>query len=217
LPDEIGLFEAMYSQRAIRSFKPDDIPEEAILRIVEAATKAPSGGNMQPWAFIVVRDTAMRGSLAEIARDAFNAMYKGALARAQPGDPPPFPRLKPMIEKIELIPTWIIVCTVLPEGMRPENAPMLAGSVYPAVQNLLLAARGLGIGSVLTGLFGGPQLARTAKILGTPPHVVPTAFIPLGYPDREHFGSTSRRPLVEVLHWDRWQGDRENTAAAVHR
>src|ERR1700728_4163239 len=131
LPNEIGLFEAMYSQRAIRSFKPDEIPEEAILRIVEAATKAPSGGNMQPWAFIVVRDAAMRGSLAEIARDTFNAMYKGALARAEPVDAPPFPRLKPMIESIELIPTWVIVCTVLPEGMQPENAPMLAGSVYP--------------------------------------------------------------------------------------
>ena len=95
LTDEIGLFEAMYSQRAIRSFKPDEIPEEAILRIVEAATKAPSGGNMQPWAFIVVRDRAVRGSLAEVARETFNGMYNGATARAEPGDPPPFPRLSP--------------------------------------------------------------------------------------------------------------------------
>ena len=211
---EIGLFEAMFSQRAIRSFKPDPIPDDVLDHILTAATKAPSGGNSQPWAFVVVRDPAVRSELGACATERFAAMYEGALARAEPGDPQPFPRLKPMVDAIDVIPVWVVVCAVLPEGAPENMSAMLGGSIFPAVQNLLLAARGHGIGSVLTGLLSGP---RPKEILGLPDRVEPMAFIPLGYPDKEHFGPTTRRPISEVVHHDRWEGFRENTAQLAHR
>ena len=158
---DIGLFEAIYSQRAIRSFKPDPVPEELIEKVVEAATKAPSGGNSQPWAFIVVRDAETRAELAAIARRTFDGMYQAALGRARPGDPPPFPKLKVMVDNIEAIPVWIAVCITMP-------GPAAYGSIFPAVQNLLLAARGLGLGAVLTGLLGGPSVEATKKVARHP-------------------------------------------------
>jgi nitroreductase len=208
---EIGLFEAIYSQRAIRSFKPDPVPDELIERVVEAATKAPSGGNSQPWAFIVVRDPVTRAELGAIARQTFDGMYQAALGRAQPGDPPPFPKLKVMVDHIDDIPVWIAICLTMP------GSPGAYGSIWPAVQNLLLAARGLGLGAVLTGLLGGPGLEQTRKVLGIPDEVEPVAFVPLGFPDKQRYGPTTRRPLSEVLHWERWEEGKANTAKMPYR
>ncbi len=132
--DEIGLFDAIYTQRAIRSFKSDPVPDELIEKVVEAATKAPSGGNSQPWAFIVVRDPQVRAELTAIGKHTFDGMYQAALGRAQPGDPPPFPKLKKMVDQIDDIPVWIVVCLTTP------GSPGAYGSIWPAVQNLLLAA-----------------------------------------------------------------------------
>ena len=207
---DIGLFEAIYSQRAIRSFKPDPVPDALIEQVVEAATKAPSGGNSQPWGFIVVRDAETRAELAAIARRTFDGMYQAALGHAQPGDPPPFPKLKVMVDHIDDIPVWIAVCSTMP-------GPAAYGSIFPAVQNLLLAARGLGLGAVLTGLLGGPSVEATKKVLGIPDEVEPVAFIPLGYPDKERYGPTTRRPLAEVLHWEHWEAGKENTAKRPYR
>ena len=91
MPDQIGLFDAIYTQRAIRSFKTDPIPHDDIVKIIEAATKAPSGANSQPWAFVVVQDKAKIAKMAEYAKEGFEGMRQNALARIQPGDPPPFP------------------------------------------------------------------------------------------------------------------------------
>jgi len=209
--DEIGLFDAIYSQRAIRSFKSDPVPDELIEKVVEAATKAPSGGNSQPWAFIVVRDPEIRAKLTAIGKRTFDGMYQAALGRAQPGDPPPFPKLKKMIDQIDDIPVWIVVCLTMP------GSPGAYGSIWPAVQNLLLAARGVGLGAVLTGLFGGPNADETRKVLGIPDEVEPVAFVPLGYPDKERYGPTTRRPLSEVLHWEHWDDGKENTAKMPYR
>lgn len=209
---EIGLFEAIYTQRAIRSFKPDPVPRELIERIVEAATKAPSGGNSQPWGFVVVQDRAMLDQLAVYAREGFEAMYQAGLARMKPGDPLPFPRLKKMIEAFEVIPAFVIVCAVSPAGGGAANL----GSVYPAVQNLLLAARGVGLGAALTSGWAAGNMHHIKAMLDLPANVEPVAFIPLGYPDQERYGPTTRRPLSEVIHWDRWT-DQPNTAKMSHR
>src|SRR5215217_4014817 len=113
---QIGLFDAIYTQRAIRSYKPEPVPQEMMVKVIEAATKAPSGGNSQPWAFIVVQDREKRNKLAEYAKEGFAGMYENALARMKPGDPPPFENLKPMIETFEVIPCVIIACLVRPPG-----------------------------------------------------------------------------------------------------
>lgn len=206
---DVTLFDAIYTQRAIRSFRPDPIPREIVTRVVEAATKAPSGGNSQPWAFIAVQDPELRKQMAVFARDGFQKMYEMAKARQEPGDPPPFPRLRPMIEAFETIPVLIVACLV--------NAPSQYGSIFPAIQNLLLAARALNIGAALTTGWAMPHNSEIKSLLRLPENVDPVAFIPLGYPDKERYGPTTRRPVDEVLHWDEWIENKPNTAAVVHR
>jgi len=211
----ISLFDAIYTQRAIRSYKPDPVPQELIVKVIEAATKAPSGGNSQPWAFVVVQDAEKRAKLAEWAKDGFfNGMYKNALARMQPGDPLPFANLKPMIENFEVIPCIILCCLVKPEG---STGPANLGSIYPAVQNLLLAARGLGLGALLSSGWAQPHMADIKEMLDLPENVDPIVFVPLGYPDKQRYGKTTRRPVEEVLHWNGWEGEKENSAAIAHR
>jgi nitroreductase len=215
MADEIGLFEAMYTQRAIRSFRPDPIPRDLIEKMLEAATKAPSGGNAQPWAFVVVQERSHLDQLAAIARRTFGRTYAGALARQQPGDPPPMQSLKKMIDAVDDIPAWIIVC--LTDPPRPGAGWARYASIFPAVQNLLLAARGLGLGAVLTGLLGGDEQAILKGLLGVPDDVEPVAFIPVGFPKDQQYGPTSRRPLAEVVHWEQWESDKKNTAKLPYR
>lgn len=206
---DLSLFDAIYSQRAIRSFRPDPIPRAIVTRIVEAATKAPSGGNSQPWGFIAVQDPALRKELAVFARDGFQRMSERAAFRRQPGDPPPYPRLAPMIAAFEQIPLVIVACLV--------DAPGQYGSIYPAIQNLLLAARALNVGAVLTSGWAQAHKSEIKALLKLPENVEPVAYIPLGYPAREHYGPTTRRPVDDVLHWDRWTVGKPNTAATAHR
>jgi nitroreductase len=212
--DDIGLFEAIYSQRAIRSFKTDPVPHELIEKVIEAATKAPSGGNSQPWAFIVVERQELKSRLAEMVREGFKPMYETLLARQKPGDPRPMPNFKRLVDHYDEIPILIVVCGVGRPGVEATPA-MLSGSVFPAIQNLLLAARGLGLGAALTGPHG--DTARIRELLGLPINVVPLASIPIGYPDGQHYGPTTRRPVSEVLHWDQWESDKANSAQLAHR
>lgn len=212
---DVSLFDAMYTQRAIRSFKKELIPAGVVEAIVEAATKAPSGGNRQPWAFVAVQDRDLVAQFAVIARRGFERMYKDALARQEPGDPPPFPQLKPMIEVFEQVPCLMVVCGI--SGDEQADPRNLQPSVFPAVQNLLLAARGLDVGAVLTTGWAMGDLPAIRELIGLPDTVHPLAFVPMGYPDRARYGPTTRRPVSEVLHWDRWEEGRANSAAVVHR
>jgi nitroreductase len=198
--EQLGLFDAIYSQRAIRSLKPDPVPDDVLHKIIEAGTKAPSGGNSQPWAFIIVQDHDSIAKIAEWAKAGFAVMYERALGRMKPGDELPFPRLKPLVESMEQVPVLLFPCHVRPEGAAPSPGGM---SIYPAVQNMLLAARGLGIGAVLTNLGLG-DADKIKELLGVPENVDLMATIPMGYPDKEHYGSTTRRPVSEVAHWGSW-------------
>jgi nitroreductase len=212
---QIGLFDAIYTQRAIRSYKPDPVPRDLVVKVIEAATKAPSGGNSQPWAFIVVQDREKRNKLAEYAKEGFAVMYENALARMKPGDPTPFENLKPMIENFEVIPCVIVACLVRPPGQALGSGNY--SSIFPAVQNLLLAARGLGLGALLSSGWAQKRMADIREMLNLPDNVEPVAFIPLGYPDKQHYGKTTRRPVEEVTHWDGWEGDKANSAQVAHR
>lgn len=213
---QIGLFDAIYTQRAIRSYKSDPVPKELITKVIEAATKAPSGANTQPWAFMVIQDDEKRAKLAEWAKDGFfNGMYKAAVERMKPGDPPPFANLKPMIEEFEKIPVIIVACLVRPEGQAHGTGNY--SSIFPAVQNLLLAARGLGLGALLSSGWANKHLQDIREMLKLPDNVETVAFIPLGYPDKQRYGKTTRRPVEEVTYWDEWEEGRVNSAQAAHR
>ena len=206
-PAEIGLFEAMYTQRALRRLKPDPVPDELVTRLIEAATKAPSGGDRQPWAFIVIRDPKAREQIGAWYLDAWNKTY-GAVPEANRASMPAGrKRVYKSAEHLALhlaeAPVLILVCArhALPPNL-PHATSSHYGSVFPAVQNLLLAARGLGLGATLTTLHKAHD-AELKQLLGIPEKVETVALIPIGYAVGK-YGPTKRRPVEEVTHIDRW-------------
>ena len=207
MSDEIGLFEAMYTQKAIRRLKPDAVPDELVRKLIEAATKAPSGGDRQPWAFIVIRDAASKKKIGEWYRDAWDKTYGQIPPDARGQLDERTKRVYGSAEHLALhlaeAPVFILACLT---GM-PRMAPGIAsashyGSIFPAVQNLLLAARGLGLGATLTTLHKLHE-DDVKQLLGIPEDVETVALIPVGYPIGK-YGPTKRRPVDEVLHNERW-------------
>ena len=203
------LEEAMRTQRAIRRLKTDPVDDALVLRLLDLAIRAPSGSNAQNWQFVVVRDPAVKGKLGRLNRMAWN-LYGGLGRRIARGDD----KMLRIIDAVEWqadhfeeIPVIVVACL---RGQRlPFPLPMPAmastsyyGSIYPAVQNLLLAARSVGLGAALITLpLWSHFLARRA--LGLPWNVSPCAVVPLGWP-RGRYGPTTRRPIGELVHLDRF-------------
>lgn len=189
--------EAMFTQRAIRRLKPDPIPDEHIKLVLDAATKAPNGGNAQPVRFLVLRDAAKRAAFAELYHEAWWAKRRDREGWKTKADIPPEERsyrsAARLADEFGIAPVVVL-------AFSPHAS--LGHSVYPAVQNLLLAARALGIGSVLTVLHPD-VMERVHALLEIPPGMALHACIPLGYP-RGRFGPTSRLPTSEVVYLDRW-------------
>ena len=151
--EEIGLFEAIYSQRQITSYKPDPVPREAIDRILEAATKAPSGGNSQPWDFIVITDPELIAKVSQIYREQW---LSNRGTTPVPGEPPAYRAARHLAQHMHEVPVLILVSADHSRGSAPYNPgdPIVrnkySSSVWLAVQNLFLAARALGLGTRLT-------------------------------------------------------------------
>jgi nitroreductase len=211
MSDEMGIFEVIYNCRAMRRLKPDPVPEELLLRLVDAAHQAPSGSNMQNGRWIVVRDPEQKAKLAELNKSAVLA-YAGP----QSGRPASLPhhdeeRRRRMLasvlwqaEHLHEVPAIVIACL---EFAAPPPDSFTAGagaggSIWPGVQNLLLAARALGLGAAPTTLGLRDRPAAKA-VLTLPPEIEPFCLIPVGYP-LGRFGPVTRRPLAEVMRWDRW-------------
>ena len=198
---EMGLFEAMYTTRAIRRFKPDPVPDELVRKVVEAATMAASGANRQPWRFIVIKDAEMRRKVGQRYLDAFMA---GRTIRPT-YLPVQDPHTKHMLGDAEYlahtmkdVPVQIMVCL----DHKAASITGVYASIFPAVQNLMLAARGLGLGTCLTTVF--KRIEKEVKAdLGIPEDFEPVALIPVGWPDKK-FGPLKRAPVEEVAYLDRW-------------
>jgi nitroreductase len=189
------LGEAIFSLRAIRRLKPDPIPDADIRDILEAAIRAPNGGNVQPWHFLVVKDAALRERFSTLYHEAWWAKRHDAGFRGPEDLPRHYHPAMRLAEAIGQVPVVILVCAT-----AKGTGPM--GSVIPAVQNLLLAARALGIGGTITTLH--PQVEeRVHELFGIPPTAQVVYCIPLGYP-RGHFGPNQRKPLPEVSSYDSW-------------
>jgi nitroreductase len=210
------LEEAMRTQRAIRRLKPDPVDDALVLRLIELALKAPSGSNAQNWEFVVVRDPAVKAKLGAMNRRAWS-LYGGIgrrLARRR-GDE----KLLRIIDAVEWqaehfeeIPLLVVACLRGPVFAWPPLATSSAyGSIYPSVQNLLLAARAAGLGAALITL---PLWSRTLarRALGLPWSVAPVCVVPLGWPIGR-YGPTTRRPVEEVVSLDRY-GNRAFRGAA---
>ena len=205
MPDEIGLFEAIYSQRAIREFKSDPVPDEVVHRLIEAATKAPSGSNRQGWKFLVIRDLELKRKIGEYYNLARNSRYG---ADASLGSNVPARRRAAsdyMAEHLHEVPVVVLACV---EHDGSTSTMSRGGSIYPAVQNFLLAARGLGLGSVITSLHKRYE-QEIKTMLGIPDNVETAALLPLGYPaDGVNYGPTKRAPVSQVTFYDRWGSSR---------
>jgi nitroreductase len=201
------LWQAIYTQRAIRYWQDRPVPRELLERVVEAGSKAPSGSNLQPWVFVVVDDAEQRAALGAALKATFDAtepLRELIAAGEQSDDKTQRLMLKgarAFFTGLAKAPAIIVPC--LYQLSSPTNDPttLLAGSsIYMAVQNMLLAARALGLGTVMTTPMG---LLDLHGLLGLPEDATPVALIPIGYPDA-NFGPTTRKPVGEILRWNRW-------------
>jgi nitroreductase len=199
------LAEAMETQRAIRRLRPDPVDNEIVKACLELAVRAPSGGNLQNWEFVVVRDPDVKHQLARLNRQAWSVFKRIYAVRGRRDE-----QVRKGLEAtqwgadhFEETPVVVVACLRGPRLWFPPLATTsYYGSIYPAVQNLLLGARSLGLGASLTTLpVWSSLLAR--RTLGLPWNVRPIAAVPLGWP-RGTYGPTTRRPVEEVTHLDRY-------------
>ena len=212
MSDEMGLFDVIYHCRAMRRLKPDPVPEETLVRLIDAAHQAASGSNMQNGRWIVVRNPAQRAKLADLNRRAVMAYASPQSNRAAALPHQSADRRERMLaavvwqaEHLQEVPALVIACLEFASPPPDSFAAGAgaAGSIWPGVQNLLLAARALGLGAAPTtlGLMNRPA---AKEVLGLPETIEPFCLIPVGYPMGK-FGPVTRRPVAEVMRWDRWE------------
>lgn len=202
---DMPLADAMRTQRAVRRLRTDPVDDETLTTIVELALKAPTGSNGQNWEFVAVRDGDVKHQLARLNRQAYSVYRRFASTRAR-GDLQAARMLAAVqwqADHFENSPVIVVACLHGRPGPLGFGRASFYASIYPAVQNLLLAARGLGLGATLTTL---PLWNRTMvrRTLGLPASVTPCAVIPLGWPVRGGYGPTTRKPVGEVLHLDHY-------------
>ena len=200
------LFHIMQTTRAMRRLKPDPVPDELIQRILQAGQWAANGGANQRWRFLVVKDRSIKERVQQWYQKAFDEVvgprYRGS--EPPPGSSPGRYRrqhdaVEYLTEHYHEAPVWIVACQDDGEETPSRSA---GASIYPAVQNMLLAARALGLGSTLTSRHLRHE-KEVEEILGLPPGVHSYAILPIGYP-MGNFGPVRRGPLADVVYLDKW-------------
>lgn len=215
---EIALFEAIHTARALRRFKPDPVPDEVITKVLDAAIRAPSGSNAQDWLFVVIKDAERRRRIGEIYKKGGQIMIGIYAQRERPAhmDEKQYNQLLVsatyLFDHMHEAPVLLLVCqksNPMMAGAAPQMNDLMrkmirtsGASVFPAVQNVILACRGLGLGTVLTTnhVFFEDEVRA---VLGLPAEIETYALMPIGYP-RDKFGPVRRLPLSEVAILDRW-------------
>ena len=200
------LFEIIHTTRAMRRLKPDPVPDELIRKILEAAVSAASGGNTQRWRFLVLKDRAIKERVQEYYQKAYDEVVgpRYSTSEPPPGSSPGRYRrqhnaVQYLTEHYHDAPVWIVACLEVGEGTPSCSS---GASIYPAVQNMLLAARALGLGATLTTRHLSYE-KEVETILGLPTGVHSYAILPIGYP-MGNFGPVGRGNLADVVYQDRW-------------
>jgi nitroreductase len=215
------VFEAIFTARATRVYKPVPLPEEVIAKVLWAATFASSSGNTQPWDFVVVTDDGRKRRLKAALATAFAQVDA---ARAQARDQLIDGAGRPVtgnaaVENVDRVSAIVMVFWNPDRGIRFRDqyeagpggtlreATVRPGagrgtSLFPACQNMILAAQALGVQSLFTTFFGLVE-PEVKEVLHVPPRMFLEAAVFLGYAD-EQLGRPRRRPLAEVAHWDDW-------------
>jgi len=200
-PDRLTmpLGEALFTQRSMRKLRPDPIPDEDIRLILEAAVKAPNGGNHQTGRFLVVTDRKKISEFGALYREAWWAKRKDDHGWTGPQDVPPgektYSAAMELADAMKDVPCVVFALTEPPGG---------ANSIIPACQNLMLAAHALGIGSLPTTLHA-VVMDRFRALFGIPKEFGFHFCIPLGYPAVK-YGPSRRKPIEETTSWNRWGG-----------
>jgi nitroreductase len=212
----VDFFAVVDTQRALRRFRPDPVPDAAIRRILEAATRAPSARGAEPWFFVVVRNTAKRAAIGRLYGAAWNTAARLTSTTDADRDikhRPHYSRMMAAVSEmaahLEAAPV-LVACCLDHAQLGPIAGPVGSlrspgaayASIFPAVQNLCLAARALGLGTTLTTLHAAFE-ADLKALLGMPDHVEVAALVPLGYP-LDRFGPTRRKTVDEVAFLDTW-------------
>lgn len=201
----MDVFEVMGTCRAIRLLKPDPVPDELIDKLLWAATRAPSPGNSQGWDFVVVDDPAPKAEIAGAIRTAM-AERVAAMPRTDRTTRLMLDGTAKMIDTLDLAPVIIFVTGPVIYPVSAPREQFTWSALYPAAQNILLAARALGLGSVFTTMHMAAD-PTIRSVLGIPDHIKIAAMIPIGWPDAS-FGPVSRRPVEDFVHRNRWEGDK---------
>jgi len=202
--DAEALFALMRSTRAIRRFKPDPVAPALLARVLDAAVTAPSRRNGQPWRFLVLQAPAPRRFFA----DRYLSALTSRGARSRRARTATESAVMQLAERLYEVPVILLVCgergwpDTTPRGRRVGSPPLAYESLFPCVQNILLACRALGLGATITMQHQVFE-EELCHYLDIPPEFGIATAIPIGHP-AEAFGEVVRRPAPEVTYFDRW-------------
>ena len=212
---EIGIYEAMSTLRAVRRLRPDPVPDAVLRRVLEAASWAPSGGNVQPWRVVVVRDPALKARLGSLYAERWRAYSAQHMAQLEGAPEALRARTEKMLaagdhlaEHFSETPVVLVFCfnpklMAITDAKLDRISVVGGASIYPAVENALLACRAEGLGCVLTTLLCECE-AEVREALAIPEPWATAAAVPIGYPLRGGHGPISRRPVEKLAFADRW-------------
>ena len=207
MPDDMTLFDVMYNCRAMRRLDTREVPEADLLKLVDTANQAASGGNQQKGRWLIVRDPAQKKAIADLNHEVSHDFVQARIDRGETlphHDQQSRARMLDSVlylaEHMHTYPALIVACLEFDE--RPENIASMSGSIWPGIQNLLLAARAMGLGALPTTYAINRREAFEA-ILELPETMAAYALIPVGYP-LGNFGPVTRRPVEEIVRFDRW-------------
>ena len=200
--EDVRLLEGIRTTRAIRRLKPDPVPRELIRKVCEAGTFAPSGGNRQPWFFIAVTEPERRAWVAERYRRLFHTYIEPAIEAAKD---PTYPEAKRrnmraaiyLADHLHEAPVHLFVA-----GWTRRGQPQVQ-ALFPAIQNILLACRAVGLGASLTTMHTVIR-KEVDEWLGLPPNCATCALLPIGWP-KGRYGRPARRSVDTCLSFERWE------------
>lgn len=205
----------MQTQRAVRRLRSDPLPMDVLSRILQAGAWAPSGGNVQPWRMVVVQDPVVRKGIGDLYRPQWGKYAAGSRKQLERLEGETKAKQARMLEAADHLgdhlgdaPVILVFCfnpnlMAITDADLGRASVVGGGSVYPAVQNIMLAARAEGVGCVLTTLLCFEEAAMR-QLLDIPDDWFTCGVVPLGYPERGGYGPTSRRPVGKLAFGDRW-------------
>jgi len=215
MPTEIGLYEAMSTLRAVRRLRDDPIPEDVLGRVLQAAAWAPTGGNVQPWRVVVVREAGLKQRLGELYAAGWTAYSKQHKAQLEGAPDAIRISQEKMLQSGDYLaqhfgatPVVFVFCfnpklMAITDAKLDRISVVGGASIYTAVQNLLLGCRAEGLGCVLTTLLCGYE-AEVRELLDIPEPWGTAAAVPVGYPVGKGHGPISRRPVAKLAYADRF-------------